>query len=238
MLSSLKLNLKKQKSKTDPSMSEHSQLIPYVIEQTGRGERGMDIYSRLLRDRIVMLGTAVDDHVANVIIAQMLFLQMEDPKKDIQLYINSPGGVVSSGLAIYDTMQFLTCDVTTYCLGQAASMGAVLLAAGTKGKRYSLPNSRVMIHQPMGGAQGQATDISIQAKEILRIKDHLNEILAHHTGQSIEKVARDSDRDFFMSAMEAKTYGLVDEVVKSRKEIKGAQELMKKSDDDKKDKSD
>jgi len=219
-------------------MSEHSQLIPYVIEQTGRGERGMDIYSRLLRDRIVMLGTAIDDHVANVIIAQMLFLQMEDPKKDIQLYINSPGGVVSSGLAIYDTMQFLTCDVTTYCIGQAASMGAVLMAAGTKGKRYALPNSRIMIHQPMGGAQGQATDISIQAKEILRIKDHLNEILSHHTGQTVDRVAKDSDRDFFMSAMEAKSYGLVDEVVKSRKEIKGAEELTRKSSDDKKDKSD
>lgn len=216
-------------------MNEHSQLIPYVIEQTGRGERGMDIYSRLLRDRIVMLGTAIDDHVANVIIAQMLFLQMEDPKKDIQLYINSPGGMVTSGLAIYDTMQFLTCDVTTYCIGQAASMGAVLLAAGTKGKRYSLPNSRVMIHQPMGGAQGQATDISIQAKEILKVKDRLNEILAHHTGQAIDKVARDSDRDFFMSAMEAKDYGLVDEVVSSRKEIKGAEEFLKKpADEDKK----
>ena len=216
-------------------MSEHSQLIPYVIEQTGRGERGMDIYSRLLRDRIILLGTAIDDHIANVIIAQMLFLQMEDPKKDIQLYVNTPGGVVSSGLAIYDTMQFLTCDVTTYCMGQAASMGAVLLAAGTKGKRYALPNCRVMIHQPMGGAQGQATDISIQAKEILRIKDHLNEILAHHTGQSVDKVSKDSDRDFFMSAQEAKTYGLVDEVVKSRKEVKGAEEFLKKPDDDKKD---
>ena len=216
-------------------MSEYSQLIPYVIEQTGRGERGMDIYSRLLRDRIILLGTAIDDHIANVIIAQMLFLQMEDPKKDIQLYVNTPGGVVSSGLAIYDTMQFLTCDVTTYCMGQAASMGAVLLAAGTKGKRYALPNCRVMIHQPMGGAQGQATDISIQAKEILRIKDHLNEILAHHTGQSVDKVSKDSDRDFFMSAQEAKTYGLVDEVVKSRKEVKGAEEFLKKPDDDKKD---
>ncbi|MBV9462652.1 MAG: ATP-dependent Clp protease proteolytic subunit, partial [Verrucomicrobiae bacterium] len=174
-------------------MHEHSQFIPYVIEQTGRGERSYDIYSRLLRDRIVMLGTQIDDHVANAIIAQMLFLQMEDPKKDIQLYINSPGGVVSAGLAIYDTMQFLTCDVTTYCIGQAASMGAVLLASGTKGKRYVLPNARVMIHQPMGGAQGQATDISIQAKEILRIKDHLNEILAHHTGQPIERIAKDTD---------------------------------------------
>lgn len=215
-------------------MSVYSQLIPYVIEQTGRGERGMDIYSRLLRDRIVMLGTAIDDHIANAIIAQMLFLQMEDPKKDIQLYVNSPGGVVSAGLAIYDTMQFLTCDVTTYCIGQAASMGAVLLAAGTKGKRYALPNSRVLIHQPMGGAQGQATDISIQAKEILRIKDHLNEILAHHTGQTVERISKDSDRDFYMSAEEAKSYGLVDEVVKSRKDVKGAEEFLKKPEEDKK----
>jgi ATP-dependent Clp protease, protease subunit len=209
-------------------MSEHGQLIPIVIEQTGRGERSYDIYSRLLRDRIVMLGTPIDDHVANVIIAQMLFLQMEDPKKDIHLYINSPGGMVSSGLAIYDTMQFLTCDVTTYCIGMAASMGAVLLAAGTKGKRYALPNARVMIHQPLGGARGQASDISIHAKEILRIKDVLNEILATHTGQPLEKVSKDSDRDFFMDANEAKTYGLVDEVVKSRKEVKGAEELNKK----------
>lgn len=209
-------------------MNEHGQLIPYVIEQTGRGERGMDIYSRLLRDRIVMLGTPIDDHISNVIIAQMLFLQMEDPKKDIHLYINSPGGMVSSGLAIYDTMQFLTCDVTTYCIGMAASMGAVLLAAGTKGKRYALPNARVMIHQPLGGAQGQASDISIQAKEILRIKDVLTEILARHTGQPVERVTKDSDRDFFMSAHEAKSYGIVDEVVKSRKEVKGAEELSKK----------
>ena len=209
--------------------------IPYVVEQTGRGERAYDIYSRLLVDRIVFLGTPVDDNVANAIIAQLLFLQMTDPKKDINLYINSPGGSVTAGLAIYDTMQFLTCDVTTYCMGQAASMWAVLLAAGTKGKRYALPNCRVMIHQPMGGAQGQATDISIQAKEILRIKDHLNEILAHHTGQSVDKVSKDSDRDFFMSAQEAKTYGLVDEVVKSRKEVKGAEEFLKKPDDDKKD---
>ena len=216
-------------------MNEYSQVIPYVIEQTGRGERSYDIYSRLLRDRIVMLGTAIDDHVANVVVAQMLFLQMEDPKKDIQLYINSPGGSVTSGLAIYDTMQFLTCDVTTYCIGQAASMGAVLMAAGTKGKRYALPNARIMIHQPLGGAEGQATDIGIQAKEILRIKDHLNTILSHHTGQTFERVAKDSDRDFFMSAAEAKTYGLVDEVVKSRKEIKGAEEFLKKPSDDKKD---
>ncbi len=192
-----------------------------VVEQTGRGERGYDIYSRLLVDRIVFLGTPVDDTVSNVIIAQLLFLQMTDPKKDIHLYINSPGGSVTAGLAIYDTMQFLTCDVNTYCIGQAASMGAVLLAAGTKGKRYALPNARIMIHQPWGGVQGQATDISIQAKEILRLKDRLNEILAKHCNQSVDALTRDTDRDRFMSADEAKTYGLVDEVVKSRKEIPG-----------------
>jgi len=199
-------------------------LIPMVVEQTGRGERGYDIYSRLLVDRIVFLGTPVDDTVSNVIIAQLLFLQMTDPKKDIHLYINSPGGSVTAGLAIYDTMQFLTCDMNTYCIGQAASMGAVLLAAGTKGKRYALPNARIMIHQPWGGVQGQATDISIQAKEILRLKDRLNEILAKHCGQSVEALTRDTDRDRFMSADEAKTYGLVDEVVKSRKEIPGLSE--------------
>lgn len=197
----------------------NSFLIPMVVEQTGRGERGYDIYSRLLVDRIIFLGTPVDDMVANVVIAQFLFLQMNDPKKDIHLYIHSPGGSVTAGLAIYDTMQFLTCDVNTYCIGQAASMGAVLLGAGTKGKRYALPNARIMIHQPWGGVQGQATDISIQAKEILRLKDRLNEILAHHCGQSIDSIARDTDRDRFMSADEAKAYGLVDEVVKSRKEI-------------------
>lgn len=196
-------------------------LIPMVVEQTGRGERGYDIYSRLLVDRIVFLGTPVDDMVSNVIIAQLLFLQMNDPKKDIHLYINSPGGSVTAGLAIYDTMQFLTCDVNTYCIGQAASMGAVLLAAGTKGKRFALPNARIMIHQPWGGVQGAATDISIQAKEILRLKDRLNEILAFHCNQSVENVARDTDRDRFMSAEEAKAYGIVDEVVKSRKEIPG-----------------
>ena len=196
-------------------------LIPHVIEQTGRGERGYDIYSRLLVDRIIFLGTPVDDMVSNVIIAQLLFLQMTDPKKDVHLYINSPGGSVTAGLAIYDTMQFLTCDVNTYCIGQAASMGAVLLCAGTKGKRYALPNARLMIHQPWGGVQGQATDISIQAKEILRLKDRLNEILAHHCGQSVDAVGKDTDRDRFMSAEEAKSYGLVDEVVKSHKEIPG-----------------
>jgi len=201
------------------AMNEGGLLIPYVVEQTGRGERGYDIYSRLLVDRIVFLGTPVDDMVANVIIAQLLFLQMTDPKKDIHLYINSPGGSVTAGLAIYDTMQFLTCDVNTYCIGQAASMGAVLLAAGTKGKRYGLPNARIMIHQPWGGVQGQASDISIQAKEILRLKDRLNEILSHHTGQSLDQIGKDTDRDRFMSAEEAKNYGLVDGVVKSRKEI-------------------
>jgi ATP-dependent Clp protease protease subunit len=194
-------------------------LVPYVVEQTGRGERGYDIYSRLLVDRIVFLGTPVDDMVANVIIAQLLFLQMSDPKKDIHLYINSPGGSVTAGLAIYDTMQFMTCDVNTYCIGQAASMGAVLLAAGTRGKRFALPNARIMIHQPWGGAQGQATDISIQAQEILRLKDRLNEILAHHCGKTADQVAKDTDRDNFLGAEQARAYGLVDEVVKSRKEI-------------------
>lgn len=201
------------------ALNEGGLLVPYVVEQTGRGERGYDIYSRLLVDRIVFLGTPVDDMVANVIIAQLLFLQMTDPKKDVHLYINSPGGSVTAGLAIYDTMQFMTCDVNTYCIGQAASMGAVLLAAGTAGKRYALPNARIMIHQPWGGVQGQASDISIQAKEILRLKDRLNEILAQHTGRSFEDIGRDTDRDRFMSAEEAKEYGLVDGVVKSRKEI-------------------
>ncbi|MFN3408709.1 MAG: ATP-dependent Clp endopeptidase proteolytic subunit ClpP [Limisphaerales bacterium] len=202
-------------------MNANNFLVPMVVEQTGRGERGYDIYSRLLVDRIVFLGTPVDDMVSNLIIAQLLFLQMTDPKKDIHLYINSPGGSVTAGLAIYDTMQFLTCDVNTYCIGQAASMGAVLLAAGTKGKRYGLPNARIMIHQPWGGAQGTATDISIQAKEILRLKDRLNEILAKHTGKSIEEISHSTDRDNFMSAEEAKAFGLVDQVVVSRKEIPG-----------------
>jgi len=193
--------------------------VPVVVEQTGRGERSWDIYSRLMVDRIIFLGTGVDDNVSNVIIAQLLFLQMSDPKKDVHLYINSPGGSVTAGLAIYDTIQYLTCDVNTYCIGQAASMGAVLLAAGTKGKRYALPNARIMIHQPWGGVQGQASDISIQAKEILRLKDRLNEILAHHCGRKVEDIGRDTDRDNFMSATEAKNYGLVDQVVQSRKEI-------------------
>jgi ATP-dependent Clp protease protease subunit len=195
-----------------------SVLIPTVIETTGRGERAFDIYSRLLKERIVFLGTAINDHVANLVVAQLLFLAAEDPEKDVHLYINSPGGSVSAGLAIYDTMQYITCEVNTYCIGQAASMGAVLLAAGTKGKRYCLPNARIMIHQPLGGAQGQATDISIQAQEILRAKKRLNEILAHHTGQTFETVEKDTDRDRFMSAEDAKTYGLVDHVVSFRKE--------------------
>ncbi len=201
-------------------MNESNQiLIPVVVEQTGRGERSYDIYSRLMKDRIVFIGTAIDDHVANIIIAQLLFLQMEDPKKPVHVYINSPGGSVTAGLAIYDTMQYMTTPVNTYCIGQAASMGAVLLAAGTKGHRFSLPNARVMIHQPWGGMEGTATDISIHAKEILKTKDRLNEILAHHTGKPVDMVAKDSDRDFFMSAEEAKAYGLVDEVVKSQQEI-------------------
>ena len=188
-------------------------LIRMVVEQTGRGERSYDIYSRLLKQRIIFLGTAIDDNVANLIIAQLLFLQSEDPDKDINLYINSPGGVVTAGLAIYDTMQFLSCDITTYCVGQAASMGAVLLAAGAAGKRFALPHSRIMIHQPLGGAQGQATDIQIQAEEILRIKQILNGILATHCKRSLEDLERDTDRDNFMSATEAAKYGLVDEVV-------------------------
>ncbi len=201
--------------------SLYQSFIPYVVEQTGRGERAYDIYSRLLVDRIVFLGTPVDDMMSNAIIAQLLFLQMTDPKKDIHLYINCPGGSVTAGLAIYDTMQFLTCDVNTYCIGQAASMAAVLLAAGTKGKRFALPNARIMIHQPWGGVQGQASDISIQAQEILRLKDRLNNILARHCGKDVEVVGHDTDRDRFMSADDAKEYGLVDQVVVSRKEIPG-----------------
>ncbi|MGA2138269.1 MAG: ATP-dependent Clp endopeptidase proteolytic subunit ClpP [Verrucomicrobiia bacterium] len=200
-------------------MDKAQVLVPMVVEQTGRGERGYDIYSRLLKDRIVFIGTPIDDNVANVIIAQMLYLQSEEPTKDINLYINSPGGSVTSGLAIYDTIQFVKCDVTTYCVGQAASMAAVLLAAGTKGKRFALPNARIMIHQPWGGVQGQASDISIQAKEILRMRDRLNEILALHTGKPIENIAKDTDRDFFMSAAESRDYGLVDDVVKSRRDL-------------------
>ncbi|MCX6354640.1 MAG: ATP-dependent Clp endopeptidase proteolytic subunit ClpP [Candidatus Aureabacteria bacterium] len=198
-----------------------NQLIPMVVETTGRYERAYDIYSRLLKDRIVFIGTTIDDTVANLVVAQMLFLQMEDAEKDINLYINSPGGSVTAGLAIYDTIQFVRCDVTTYCVGQATSMAALLLAAGTKGKRYSLPHARLMIHQPWGGVQGAAADISIQAREILRLREKINELLAHHTGKSLESIAHDTDRDFFMSAQEAQEYGLVDKVVMSQKEVKG-----------------
>ncbi len=187
--------------------------IPFVIEKTSRGERQYDIYSRLLEDRIVFIGSPIDDNVANVVIAQLLFLQKENKNQDINIYINSPGGSVTAGLAIYDTMQFVQCPVATYCIGQAASMGAVLLAAGTKGKRHALPNSRIMIHQPWGGVQGTAEDISIQAEEILRLKKRLNEILALHTGQKVEKIEKDADRDFHMDSQEAKEYGLVDEVI-------------------------
>src|ERR1700745_2247708 len=196
-------------------------LVPMVVEQTGRGERGYDIYSRLLVDRIVVLGTPVDGMCANLSIAQLLFLQMTDPKKDIHLYINSPGGSVTSGLAIYDTMQFLTCDVNTYCIGQAASMGAVLLCGGTKGKRYALPNANVMIHQVLGGAEGAASDVEIRVRYMLKLKQRLNSIISHNTGSAIEQVEKDCDRDNFMSAEEAKAYGLVDDVVQSRKEIPG-----------------
>ncbi len=193
-----------------------SMLVPIVVEQTGRGERSYDIYSRLLQDRIVFIGTGINDEVSNLIIAQLLFLQAQDATKEISVYINSPGGSVTAGLAIYDTMQYITCEVATYCVGQAASMGAVLLAAGRKGKRFSLPNARIMIHQPWGGAEGKASDISIAAKEILRLKDRLNEILAFHTGKTADALANDTERDYFMSADEAKAYGLVDEVLVKR----------------------
>jgi ATP-dependent Clp protease protease subunit len=194
-------------------------LIPMVIEQSQRGERAFDIYSRLLRDRIIFLGNAIDDDVANVVIAQLLFLQAEDPERDIYLYVNSPGGSISAGLAIYDTMQYITNDVVTICMGMAASMGAVLMAAGTRGKRSALRHARVMIHQPMGGSQGQASMIEIYAKEILYMRDRLNQIMAHHTGQPVEKIAKDTDRDFFMSAEEAREYGIVDKVIESRREV-------------------
>jgi len=184
-----------------------------VIEQTSRGERAYDIYSRLLKDRIIFLGTAIDDNVANTVIAQLLFLEADDPDKDIYLYVNSPGGIVTSGLAIFDTMNYIKCPVSTICIGQAASMGALLLSAGTKGKRFSLPHARIMIHQPMGGFQGQATDIEIHAREILKMKDTLNQILSNATGQPLEKIRNDTDRDFFMSGEDAKNYGLVDEVI-------------------------
>ena len=192
-------------------------LVPMVVEQTSRGERAYDIYSRLLKDRIIFLGTPINDDVANAIIAQLLFLEADDPDKDIHIYMNSPGGVVTSGMAIYDTMNYIKSPVSTICLGQAASMGALLLACGTKGKRYSLPNSRIMIHQPLGGFQGQATDIEIHAREILRMKENLNEILARHTGQPIEKIRQDTERDYFMSGEQAREYGLVDEVITQRR---------------------
>jgi ATP-dependent Clp protease protease subunit len=194
-----------------------SYLVPTVIEQTHRGERGWDIFSRLLKDRIIFLGTGINDDVANVVIAQLLFLDSEEPEKDIMLYINSPGGHVSAGLAIYDTMQYLHCDVATICMGQAASMGSFLLAAGTKGKRYALPHSRVMIHQPLAGFQGQATDIEIHTKEILKTRDTLNELYAKHTGQSVDRIKNDTDRDNFMSAIQAKEYGIIDEVLVTAK---------------------
>jgi len=193
-------------------------LIPTVIEKTGRGERAYDIYSRLLKDRIIMLQGEINDHVASIIVAQLLFLEAENPEKDIYLYINSPGGVVTSGFAIYDTMNYIKPDVVTICMGQAASMGAFLLSSGTKGKRFALPHARIMIHQPLGGAQGQATDIEIHAKEILRMKKELNKILAQNTGQSVRKIEKDTERDFFMSAEEALKYGLIDKVLKKREE--------------------
>jgi ATP-dependent Clp protease protease subunit len=193
--------------------------IPIVIETTGRGERAYDIYSRLLRDRIILLGTPIDDNIANLLCAQLLFLESEDPDKEINFYVNSPGGSVTAGLAVYDTMQYLSAPVATLCLGQASSMGAVLLAGGTPGMRYALPNSRILIHQPMGGFQGQATDIDIQAREIIRMKSALNDILARHTGQPLEKVEKDTDRDYFMSAQEAMEYGVIDKILTSRKDI-------------------
>lgn len=194
-------------------MKSNSFLVPMVVEQTGQGERAFDIYSRLLKDRIILLGTPIDDDVANLVVAQLLFLQAEDPKKDIDLYINSPGGSVTAGLAIYDTMQILSCDVKTYCVGQCASMGAVLLCAGAEGKRFALPNSRIMIHQPWGGAEGKASDIEITAREILRLKETLNQILADNSGKTLDEVVRDTDRDHFMSADEACTWGLIDKVL-------------------------
>jgi len=199
---------------------ENYYYVPIVIEQTGRGERAYDIYSRLLKDRIIFIGGPIDDHLANLVIAQLLFLEAEDPKKDIYLYINSPGGYVSSGLAIYDTMQYIKSDVVTICMGMAASMGAVLLAAGTKGKRYALPHSRIMIHQPMGGVSGQAIDIKIHAEEIMTLRRMINEILSKHTGQPMEKIEKDTDRNFFMSAEDAKKYGIVDKVIISKKELR------------------
>jgi ATP-dependent Clp protease, protease subunit len=194
-------------------------LVPMVVEQSPRGERAFDIYSRLLKERIIFLGSGVNDDVSNVIVAQLLFLEADNPEKDITFYINSPGGSVTAGMAIYDTMQYVKCDIATLCMGQAASMGAFLLAAGTDGKRYSLPNARIMIHQPMGGFQGQATDIDIQAKEILRMKSDLNNLLAHHTKRTVKKISNDTERDYFMSAVEAQKYGLIDKVLSNREEL-------------------
>ncbi len=197
-------------------MTERSQAyVPMVVEPTAHGERGYDIYSRLLKDRIVLLGTPVDDHIANLMVAQLLYLQSEDPKKDIEFYINTPGGSVTAGMAVYDTMEMLSCDVRTYCVGQAASMGAILLAAGAKGKRFALPNARIMIHQPLGGAEGSAADIHIQAREIVRVRETLNNILSSHTGQPLGRIEKDTDRDYFMSAVEAKEYGVVDEILQA-----------------------
>jgi ATP-dependent Clp protease protease subunit len=204
------------RKRKNPYVIEDS-LTPYVIEDTGRGERSMDIFSRLLKDRIIFIGQDITDHVANVIVAQLLFLRMEDPKKDVHLYINSVGGYISAGLAIFDVMKWLPCDVNTYCIGQASSMGALLLCAGTKGKRFALPNSRIMIHQPIGGVGGTSEDVAIQAKEILELKRKLNIIMAECTGQTVEKITADSERDFYMSAEEAKDYGLIDEIIVSKK---------------------
>ena len=209
--------MKQNKQEAVMNKTTKSQLVPMVVESTGHGECGYDIYSRLLKDRIILLGTPIDDDVANLVIAQLLFLQAEDPKKDIDLYINSPGGSVTAGLAIYDTIQTVSCDVKTFCLGQCASMGAVLLATGTPGKRFALPHSRIMIHQPWGGAEGTAADIEIQSREILRLRSMLNNILARHTGQTLKKIERDTNRDFFMSASEAVEYGLADVVVNNKK---------------------
>ncbi|MFO7686591.1 MAG: ATP-dependent Clp endopeptidase proteolytic subunit ClpP [Desulfobacterales bacterium] len=203
-------------------------IIPMVIEQSSRGERAYDIYSRLLKDRIIFLGTAINDEVANLLIAQFLFLESEDPDKDINFYINSPGGLVTAGLAVYDTMQYIKPDVTTVCIGQAASMGALLLACGARGKRYSLPNSRILIHQPMGGFQGQASDIEIQAREILRMKETLNQILVNHTGKNIDQIRRDTDRDFFMSGQEAKEYGIIDHVITNREDLDRIDKINKR----------
>lgn len=214
-------------------MDEMMTLVPMVVEQSAHGERGYDIYSRLLKDRIVILGTPVDDNVANLLIAEFLYLQSDDPQKDIDFYINSPGGSVTAGLAIYDTMQILNCDIRTYCVGQAASLSAILLASGTKGKRYALPNARIMIHQPWGGTQGSAADISIQAKEIIRLRASLNNILALHTGKKVEAVEKDVDRDYFMNAKEAFDYGLVDSVLTSQKNKDKTKDKVKAKDNEK-----